>query len=197
MCDKSTTHRLKWSLDLIHVYVIRGRPRNKPIFCGWLRSAYITPWVCRLTFPCVSPYMPYRYLVLSCYSRDQKHEGDTDWHWDFSSSLCPFVITLWRCYVACMKSNLNALKCSSIVGHGRVSMQWPMTNNLTHWPSDPLPALMMSAGADDDAATVLADTSRQWERRRSRIKALDDKFRWKLNELGVRHSWCLDDNFLA
>jgi len=41
--------------------------------------------------------------------------------------------------------------------------------------------------ADDDVDVVHTDTSRQWERRRSRIKALDDKFRWKLNELGVCH----------
>jgi len=43
------------------------------------------------------------------------------------------------------------------------------------------------SGADDQDATHV-DSSRQWEHRRSRIKALDDKFRWKLNELGVRRT---------
>jgi len=42
----------------------------------------------------------------------------------------------------------------------------------------------MSAADDEEAVHV--DSSRLWEHRRSRIKALDDKFRWKLNELGVR-----------
>ena len=42
----------------------------------------------------------------------------------------------------------------------------------------------MYAADDQNAAQV--DCSRLWDHRRSRIKALDDKFRWKLNELGVR-----------
>jgi len=44
--------------------------------------------------------------------------------------------------------------------------------------------------AADDHSAAHADSSRLWEHRRSRIKALDDKFRWKLNELGVRHNKC-------
>ena len=49
--------------------------------------------------------------------------------------------------------------------------------------------------AADDQEAGHADSSRLWEHRRSRIKALDDKFRWKLNELGVCR--ILDATFLA
>ena len=37
----------------------------------------------------------------------------------------------------------------------------------------------------DEASSGIESTERSWEMEKHKIKALDDKYRWKLNEQGV------------